>query len=178
MSFLPKNSSAGFSLIELLTVITLTVMLLLTASVLFMTFLTGNSKIDSAQLVKQEGQYALSQMEFLLRNALELLPNESNNECASNMSQIKFKSLDGGVTTLLTETDGESEKIASNSGVYLTSDAVTISSPLTFNCTQANDERYPHITITFTLRKGTPGVNPDRDIVEETFSTSTTLRSF
>lgn len=172
-----NQNSRGFTLIELLIVISLTVILMLSASVLFMTFLISNSKINSAQLVKQEGRYALQQMEFLLRNALEILPNGLSQECETDMSEIVFYSLDGGTTSLGIEDDGGVNKIASNSGIYLTSDAVTITDGPTFSCVQDSDESHPHISITFTLRKGTPGLDRDRDIVEETFSTSTTLRS-
>lgn len=177
MDQLQSSNRSGFSLIELLIVVTLTVMLLLTASVLFMTFLVGGSKVNNTQLVKQEGQYAISQMEFLLRNAVELLPNDSGNECVTDMSQIKFKSIDGGITKLFTQEDGGVNKIASNSGIYLTSGAVDLATEPDFDCYQPNDEAHPHINITFTLRKGTPGTNLDRDIVEETFTTSTTIRS-
>ncbi len=150
---------------------------MLSASVLFMTFLITNSKVSSAQLVKQEGQHALNQIEFLLRNALEILPNELGQECETNMSEIKFVSIDGGITSLKKEDDNGANKIASNSGIYLTSSAVDITNGPIFSCTQDNDQSHPHINITFTLRKGTPGLDKDRDIVEETFSSSTTVRS-
>jgi prepilin-type N-terminal cleavage/methylation domain-containing protein len=167
----------GFTLIELLIVISTVVILMLTASVLFMTFLISNSKINSAQLVKQEGRYSLQQMEFLLRNAIELLPNSLDQECEAHMSEIKFRSIDGGVTSLGIENDDGIDKIASNSGVYLTSNAVEVTEGPTFNCIQDSDQSHPHINITFTLRKGTPGLDQARDIVEETFTASTILRS-
>ena len=171
------RNRSGFTLIELLIVVSITVILMLTASVLFMTFLISSSKINSAQLVKQEGRYALQQMEFLLRNALELLPNELDQECEADMSEIKFLSIDGGITSLgIEEVDG-TNKIASNSGIYLTSNAVEVTNGPIFDCTQDSDQSHPHINITFTLRKGTPGLDQTRDIVEETFTTSTTLRS-
>lgn len=172
-----KSNQTGFTLIELLVVISITVIMMLTASVLFMTFLISNSKINGSQLVKQEGEYALNQIEFLLRNALEILPNSSSQECEENMTEIKFKSLDGGITTLGIENDNGTNKIASNSGIFLTSGAVTITQGPIFNCTQETDQSHPHINITFTLRKGTPGIDQERDITEETFNTGTTLRS-
>jgi prepilin-type N-terminal cleavage/methylation domain-containing protein len=176
MSQIAQNHR-GFTLIELLIVISLTVVLMLTASVLFMTFLISNNKVNSSKLVKQEGRNAIQQMEFLLRNSLELLENDYGQECAAGMLEIKFLSIDGGITSLKIEDDGGIDKIASNSGIYLTSDAVEITDGPTFDCTQDSDQSHPHISISFTLRKGTPGLDQDRDIVEETFTTSTTLRS-
>ncbi|MBT3250111.1 MAG: type II secretion system protein [Candidatus Pacebacteria bacterium] len=170
------KEKSGFTLIELLIVTSITVILLLSASVLFMTFLISNSKINSEQLVKQEGQHALSQIEFLLRNALEILPNELGQECELGMTEIKFFSIDGGTTSLKKEDVDGNNKIASNSS-YLTSSTVEITDGPTFNCTQDNDESHPHINISFTLRKGTPGLDRDRDIVEEIFTSSTTVRS-
>ncbi|MBU0576470.1 type II secretion system GspH family protein [Patescibacteria group bacterium] len=168
---------SGFTLIELIIAVSLTVMLLLTASALFMTFLISGAKVNSTQLVKQEGQHALIQMEFLLRNAIELLPNSFGDECIADMTEIKFRSIDGGETTLAIEDDGGVDKIASNSGVYLTSGAVKIVNGINFTCTQNSDESHPHISISFTLRKGTPGLDPTRDIVQETFTASATVRS-
>ncbi|MFH1959029.1 MAG: type II secretion system protein [Patescibacteria group bacterium] len=169
---------AGFTLIELLIVITLTVIMLLTASTLFMTFLISGAKVNSAQLVKQEGQHALTQIEFLLRNAIEIVPNRFDQQCIANMTEIKFRSMDGEETTLSIEDDGGIDKIASNSGIYLTSDAVEIvGGSINFTCTQNNDQSHPHVNFSFTLRKGTLGVDKARDIVEETFTASTTIRS-
>ncbi len=176
MSQIARNHR-GFTLIELLIVISLTVVLMLTASVLFMTFLISNNKVNSAKLIKQEGRYAIQQMEFLLRNSIELLENDYGQECSADMAEIKFLSIDGGITYLRIEDDGGIDKIASNSGIYLTSDAVEITDGPTFDCTQDSDQSHPHINISFTLRKGTPGLDQNRDIVEETFTTSTTLRS-
>jgi prepilin-type N-terminal cleavage/methylation domain-containing protein len=171
-----KTTPNGFTLIELLVVISITVVLMLTASILFMTFLISNAKISSSQLVKQEGQYTLNQIEFLLRNAVEILPNSYGYECVAGMTEIRFRSFDNGTTTIWVEDDGGVGKIASNSGQYFTSDAVEVTG-INFDCSQSNDESHPHVNITFSLRRGTPGVDQDREIVEETFTTSTTIRS-
>lgn len=167
----------GFSLIELLIVVTLVVMLMLAASTIFLTFLVSNSQVNSDQLVKQEGQYALAQMEFLLRNALELEPNTGGIECESGMTEIKLRSLDGATTTLMAENDGGITKIASNSGLYLTSDAVEVTSGPIFNCSQDSDQGQPHIELEFELRKGDPATDLARDVVAQEFATSTVLRS-
>lgn len=172
-----SHQKAGFTLIELIIVVALTVIMLLTASALFMTFLISGAKVNSSQLVKYEGNYALTQIEFLLRNAIELVPNSLGNECEADMNEIKIRSIDGGETTIVVEDDGGVDKIASNSGIYLTSAAVEIVDDITFDCSQNNDQSHPHINVYFTLRKGTPGIDQARDIVEETFTASTTIRS-
>ena len=167
-------------MIEMLVVISLVVMLLLVATSIFLTSLIGNTKTVIAQDLKEEGEYALSQMSFLLRNAVSLEENSAGQTCAGNMSEIKFKSIDNGVTTLFLEQDPTDEKwkIASNSGVYLTSSNVTVTSGPTFDCSQSGDLSRAHVKISFTLRKGDPGVDDPRNIISETFVTSVNLRTF
>lgn len=175
------SARSGFTLIEVMIVVSLSVLLMLTASSLFMTFLIGNTKTTTTQLVKAEGEYALNQMEFLLRNAVELLPNTDDETCVTDMEDIRFKSYDNGITTLMRETDptdSNKAKIASNSGVYLTSGAVELVSGPLFDCSQTPDGLSQYITIAFQLRKGTPGIDQPRDIVVQDFLTSVNLRSF
>jgi prepilin-type N-terminal cleavage/methylation domain-containing protein len=153
-----RNTQAGFTLIELLVVVSLSVMLLLASSGLFLTFLLGNTKVARSQLVKNEGEYALSQMEFLLRNAVQLVDNGSGQVCETGMDAITFESLDSGVTTLTAEEDpiDNNVKIASNSGIYLTSGDITLVECPIFDCSESEDKLAQYIGIRFTLRKGTP----------------------
>lgn len=175
---------AGFTLIELLVVVTLSVMLLLTASSLFMTFLIGSSKTNSLSKVKTEGEYAQYQMDFLLRNAIDLLPNSAGDTCTTGMTEIVVKSIDGGITTLRKEADaseGNVEKIASISGgvnQYMTSGGVTLTGGPTFNCVLAADETSPYVTFSFTLQKGNPVVDDPQDLAAQTFTTSVGIRNF
>lgn len=150
---------------------------MLAASTIFLTFLVGNTRTTSLHLIKQEGQYALNQMEFLLRNSIELLPNSSGLECQTGMDEIKLKSIDGQTTTLMAEEDGGVDKIASNSGVYLTSDSVELIEGPIFDCSQSDDQGHPFVNFRFTLRKGNPSLDPNRDIVEQEFKASTSIRS-
>lgn len=160
-------------MIELVVVVGISVILTLSASALFLTFLINNTRSTAIQTIKEEGTYALSQMSFLLRNAITLEPNSQSVTCASDMDEITFTSLDGGVTTLEAQVDGTTTRIASNSGIFLTSDRVTVTSGPEFDCDAASK----HITITFSLRKGTQGVDTAKEIVEETFTTGVSLRS-
>ncbi len=177
---LPRGKQNGFSLIELIVAVSLSVMLLLTASAMFMVFLVSSNQANNARLVRSEGQYALSQMEFLLRNAVELMPldpaNPDTTTCEPNMNSIKFTSIDGGETILLKEDDDGHEKIASNSGIYLTSSAVELVEGPTFSCSRQSFATRPHINISFTLKKSGPGVLQNREIIQE-FTTSTTIRT-
>ncbi len=175
----PPPHPTGFTIIELLVVVTLSVMLMLGATALFLTFLVGNTRTNAEQSVKAEGEYALAQMEFLLRNAVELISNSYGQECQASMQEIALLSYDGGVTYLFGEADAQGQtKIASNSGVYLTSNDVEVTTGPIFNCEASDDGLIQYVDISFTLRKGTPGINQPSEIVEQTFSTGVNVRSY
>jgi Tfp pilus assembly protein PilW len=149
-----KHKNNGFTLIELLITTSLTVLLLLGISSLFMTFLISSAKTNTKKTVKEEGSQALSQIEFLLKNAHYI--DETSTPCTSGMTSITAVSLDGGSTTFSTladASDNNHDKIASNSS-FLTSSSVNVSSALTFDCSGNTGNR--QININFGLNKITP----------------------
>lgn len=150
---------SGFTLIELMIVTSLMVILSLTVSSMFMTFLITNARTNTKNTLKVEGSNALSQMEFMLRNSYQLTTNSSAQVCQSNMSSIALESLDGGVTEFIEAIDDSVSKIASNSDVFLTSDAVTVvPGSLQFDCTEAYSGTRS-VQIDFDLSKVVPSVN-------------------
>lgn len=174
------GNQAGFTLVELLVIVTLSVMLMLSSSALFLTFLLGSTKVSRAQIVKNEGEHAMAQMEFLLRNAVQIVDNGGGQICETGMDAIAFESIDSGVTTLFSEEDpsDSNTKIASNSGFYLTSGDVELVDGPTFDCSESDDKLAQYIGIRFTLRKGTPSLDEERDIVEQEFISGVGIRSF
>lgn len=169
------SQQSGFTLIELIIVVTLSIMLLLAASSLFMTMLIGNTKTSSSQLLKSEGTAAMNQIEFLVRNAVDV------QNCQASSDTLTIKSLDGGLTTFgAVEDQTDSQfKIASNSAAFLTSGSVElVNDRINFTCAESADGFSHYVTVNFSLRKGTPGIDEARDIVTETFQSSINLRSF
>lgn len=170
---LPKTNQTGFTLVELLITTSLTVMLMLTITTLFMTFLIGNSKTNIRKKVKEEGLTALSQMEFIIKNA-----HYVEGTCSSGTS-IDITSLDGGTTTYRQQTVNGIDKIASTSAStppvtkYLTSDSVNISD-LNFACTGETGNR--QITISFKLTKNAPTLG-EESIIEEDFKSIVNMRN-
>ncbi len=181
MSNNTSQLQAGFTLIEMLVVVSLTVLLMIAASSLFMTSLIGNTKTTLEQLVKSEGEYALNQMEFLIRNSVALVDNQtdptSETICEMNMDAIGLKSIDNQVTILGKTQIGGIDKISSNSA-YLTSDSVTLLSGPTFDCQKSSDGTTRYVGIKFELRKGDPGVDDIREVVQQEFSSGVTIRTF
>lgn len=168
-----SSPTEGFTLIELLVVTTLSIMLMLGATAIFLTFLVSNTKTSGSQLIKNEGKYAQNQIEFLIRNAVTVIINDFNQVCDTNMSQIRLKAADNGLTLLFSE----NSKIASNSGTYLTSSSVDLIEGPIFNCSKSDDGVSYHVGYTFTLRKGTPGLDEATEIQTETFSGAAQIRS-
>ncbi len=170
MTISTQSRKNGFTLIELLITTALAVLLLLAISSMFMTFLIGNSKTNTKKTVKEEGYYALSQIEFLIRNSQYI--DESSTPCAAGMTSLTIISADGGSTTfasVIDNSDNNNEKIASNSA-FLTSGNVTISTPPIFDCTGSVGNR--QIGISFGLEKITPD-----GTVNEQFNSIVSLRN-
>lgn len=175
-----QRSQRGFTLIEILVVVSLSVILSVAAAGLFFTTLIGNTKKEIISIVKDEGDYAISQMEFLLRNAVSLTADPDfplAATCTSGMSRITFKSIDEGITTLYNDNGRIASKSSTSSTpVYLTSDNVTLSGP-TFNCQQSGTNYGSYVTITFSLQKDSPDANRPQPVKED-FTTSANIRSF
>lgn len=105
---------SGFSLIELTVVIGLLSLLTLAISTIMLTSILSSNRVRNVTKVKQAGNYALDQMQGLLRNA------KSVPLCDSQNASISLTSPDGGTTLLASESDGTYTRIASGSGIYLT----------------------------------------------------------
>jgi len=174
------QSSGGFTLIELLVVSMLAILIIVGASSLFLSSLVSSSHTDTLTTVKEEGDFAIGQMEILLRNAVTLEPDPSAPlapVCTTNMSKITFRERDNGITTL----GIVNNKIASTSGaktVYLTSTDVTIDNtkPI-FDCTQMSNIG-GYVNIQFDLSDTPQGGYQSNSVIKDTFTTSVNLRSF
>lgn len=166
----------GFTFIELMVVITLSALLILSATGMLINTLLSDGRVSSVQVVKENGDYAIGQMEFLLRNAIELQPNAGGVSCGSGMDEIAIRLIDNNMTVLTGVDDGNKIRIASNSA-FLTSDTVNVSSGPTFNCRTSGDGLIQTVDVEFTLEIGE---NSDRELeqISQVFRTSVALRSY
>jgi prepilin-type N-terminal cleavage/methylation domain-containing protein len=179
---MPANrniSQRGFTLIELLVAIGLSVMLIAAASGLFFTTLRSDSKKNFVTELKDNGDYALSQMEFLLRNAVALEPlNSGDVSCGTGMNQIVLRSIDNGLTRLyLSNGQIASESVLSGVTRYLTGGPTTATN-LTFNCQQAAINTGSYIQINFTLNFATASGQFFTETGSSNFSTTVNVRSY
>lgn len=111
----------GFSLIELIIVVGLLSLLMLAISSTMLMSVMSSTRIRTATKVKQAGNYALDQMQTIIRNA------KSVTSCNTTTGTIVVVGVDGGTTSLNPIVVGTETRIASNSGIYLTPDNLLVS---------------------------------------------------
>ena len=120
----------------------------------------------------------MTQMEKMIRNAKALTVNNEGVVCQADMDSLGIINTDDGVTVF----GVEGERVASNSGVFLTSSEVKVNSDaaktLKFDCSRSSSGVPDLIEISFTLNKGEVGVSRQEEIAEESFQTKVTLRKY
>jgi len=133
----------GFTLIEMLVATSVIVVVGTIVVSLFLSNLRAASKSKLLTKVKQNGNYALSVMERMIRNA------QSISNCSGTSSSLKILNPDGGITEFIC-----GDQIASNSGTFLTSAGLKVSD-CSFECVQPQGKPAV-VTIRFKLsQKGT-----------------------
>jgi type II secretory pathway pseudopilin PulG len=170
-----RTNSGGFTLIEVLVILSISVLMLLMVTSFFMTFIVGNAKAIFEQRLKREGETAINQMASMIRNSRTLVST-----CSLGMTSLSFTGIDN-LTTTLTGTNG---RIASVSAItspattfYLTSDfnQLTPVDTITFNCYEAENNQI-YIEIDFTLQRGSSTQNDQTTLIRQ-FKTGLNLRN-
>lgn len=122
------NNKHSFILIEILVAITIFLVIITTVSNLFFSLLKGSTKVIVTNEAKQNGEYALSVMERMIRNASSIQDMEV--ECdGTEKAFLTIKNSDNQLTTFFCPS-GTETRIASSSAItyaYLTSNNVTVS---------------------------------------------------
>lgn len=155
----------GFSLIELTVVIGLIGILALAISSIMLTSIVTSNRVRTATKIKQSGNFALVQIQGMLRSAKTIV------SCDSLSSTIVITGQDGEPTTLATESDGTNTRIASNSGYYLTPVNSNVTS-YSLTC-EPNDSEISLVKLSFDLTDtSSEAQNPTHH-----FETSVNLRN-
>lgn len=148
-----RKTNRGFTLIEILVVIGLLGIIVAIGSNMFFTTLRSSGKSKTLTRVKQNGDYALSTIERLIRDSEKVITNSDGSLCEASMNKIKVKRIDGSEIEFECLDEGiATGYIASTSAVRarLTSDEVKLDS-CSFDCS-SQGEFYPQIvSIDFTL---------------------------
>ena len=188
-----SNFSDGFTLIELLVVILVIFAVgVLIISVLF-SALRGANKTNTIDLVRRNGNSAISQMSRMIRFAKSFNgvsindPNNLNPDCtvpASTPTPAPFQysyvgvtSFDGGQTVFRCLPGDGIAPIASNGASLVDTNSVSVSSCY-FTCTQSDIFSPPNIGINFSL---TQKVTPNQFFENKAsadFQTSVSIRNY
>ncbi len=132
------RTKRGFTLIEILVVFSILAVISVVASNMFFAILRGTTKTKTMQLVKQNGDYAISLMVRMIRNARSV--------GTYTASSIPIINPDGKTTTFSCgDVDGDgNNEIASNSASLISAEVKVV------NCNNL-----------FTVTDGEPGIRPD-----------------
>ena len=165
----------GYSMIELMVVVTLVAILGTTMVGLFMTTLRSGGKATSIARIKEEGDYAMSTLERLIRVG-------ANADCTTFANGLIIDELTDSPSSPATRYSIAGNKIEIrteylvvdvNSGEprLITSDNVDVTS-LSFTCTQGTGfNQGDTVTIRFTM------MADGDDVTEETFDARVVLRN-
>lgn len=170
--------NSGFTLIEVLMMIFVMGIVVVMGSNLFFSIMKGASKAEIQKEVKQNGDYAMSIMEKMIRNAQEIVENSDDQICTASMKKIKIKNPDGGETEFGCLASSGITQLASSSAL-LTSENISLgssceASDLEFTC---DDNSSPeNVTISFTLYQAQGGKVEEKAQVK--FQTKVSLRTY
>lgn len=172
--------SKGFTLIELLVVMGIFLAVSAVAGAILFSSLRGSEKTATLDQVRQNGNYALSVMTKLIRNAKTLdYPTSASCLNSTTVAEIKFTPQDGSNQTIFrcNEMIDGLPTIASNGSSLLDTKQVSlIPNNCSFICVQTSGAQPPNLKIKFTLSEaGTTTFVEKKATVP--FETSVTLRN-
>lgn len=148
----------GFSLIEVLVVLTLFGILGVIMSQAVLLTLVGTRKSDSSIRVRENVDFAVKTMERQLHNAIAITDGDCDG--STQKSVINYEDQEGLAASFSCENIGGSDPYVASSSARLTSDTVTITS-CSFVCIAATGNAPPFVTIALTaedaISKGAKG---------------------
>ena len=155
----------GFTLLELLMVVSLLGLVLIVVSGLLGSMFSGSGKSRALQAVKENGQFALSTMERTSRRAKSLTM------CSGGTLTVVVPELAGDVTY----TFNRSGNTLRRNGTNLVSSDIRVTG---FSCslTPATAGNPAVVKLTLTLDK--PSLTLDQQAIAQTFETTVTLRTY
>ncbi len=147
----------GTSIIELVVVIGLISLLALAMSAIMLTTIVSSNRVRRLTQIKQSGDIALNQIQTLIRNSRHV------ESCDTDTDVLTTVNPDGGTTEIMVEDDGTANRIASNSGIYMTPNSLEVAG---FSITCEPDEANPVLfKISFdmahTISSGNERENPN-----------------
>lgn len=175
-------NTKGFTLLEIIIATSIVAILAVIISQTLSATTKSNSKVEIIKEVKQNGDFALSIMERMIRNARGVTSICA--DAGSAASSVTLNNGDGGTTTLNCLWDGAISRIASSSAAgvdYLTGTNVTLggtdcaNASLIFTCTSLGS--VPN-TISIAFQLAQSRVSPSLfEQASETFQSTVSIRN-
>jgi len=106
-----KRNQSGFTLIELLVATAIGAMIMVTVSSMFFIITLNSAKIGARKEVKNVGENIKQHLDYIIKNSLDLLPNDQGQVCGettTSLSTLKLRNIDNSITDigLIHETEG------------------------------------------------------------------------
>lgn len=159
----------GFTLLELLAVVGILSFILIAATQLLGSTLAGSGKSNSLQLVKQNGQFALSTMSRLVRLA------KSVAVCAGSDLQFVVSESGADVSYRFDLSGTRLRKTRSGQTSWVTEDNVQVNS---LTCTLTAGSSGTPTVVDLNLTIGKSGLSVENSVVNTNFKTSVSLRTY
>ncbi len=162
----------GYTLVELLVVVAILGTVGFIATQIFFTVLQSTAKADLTREVKQNGDYALSVMEKMIRNAISL--DSVVNPCPfTNRNSLQITNSGNPLTTTTFSLSGN--QIASTGGML--TNAKVRANNLFFTCTKTAGKP-DLIMISFTLTQANTSATRPEEKASINFQTTVSLRNY
>lgn len=170
-----KKTKSGFTLLEILVVLSIMGVILAIGVGVLSTVLKGEAKTSTVAEIKQNGNLVMDVMSYFIRNATEI---NSSPLCGSSLSLTQRDNSVVIFSLLPTDNLNYNNRIASNSSSLTNGDiktGVDVSS-LTFTCDTATSP--PVVTVDFTLTQARKANATMGLGASEKFHTSVSLRTY
>jgi len=162
----------GFTLLELLAVVGILGFVLIAVTQLLGSTLAGSGKSNSLQIVKQNGQFALSTMSRLVRLAKSVTPCSGSN--------LQFVVSENNIDVIyIFQIDNQRLKKTRDAGTpvesFVTDNQVQVTD-FTCNFTSGFAGTPAVVDLSLTISKS--GLSVENSVVSTTFNTSVSLRTY
>lgn len=158
----------GFSIIELIIVVGLIAILMLAISSSMLMSIISSTRIRTATKTKQAGNYALDQIQTLIRNSKDIIG------CNSDVVTVINQDGTDSIISLV------GDRLSSGSDIYLTPVGTTTTATSLFTClpsdtTEATENKTNLIKISFNLQDSVSSRPTENPLLH--FETSINLRN-
>lgn len=161
----------GFTLVEIIVVLGIFAVISAMVPMIFSLILKSTNKSYLSGIVRQEGGYALSVMESLIRNAEDV-----SGSCQTGMTSLTILDSVGKENEFTCVDAGLGEGYIASNSARLTTTKVKLSD-CSFNCEILGENSPKKIGIDFTLSQTAEGVLAPEDSFSMTFQSVVSIRN-